>query len=78
VSYYNVQVFRGGVKVLSVWPTRTRFQLRARWTFLGRQYRLSAGKYRWYVWPRFGRGAAGRYGNALGQSTFTVAASRRR
>ena len=77
-SYYNVQVFRGGVKVLSMWPTRTRFQLRARWTFLGRQYRLSAGKYNWYVWPRFGRGAAGRYGNALGRSTFTVAASRRR
>jgi hypothetical protein len=77
-SYYNVQVFRNGVKVLSVWPTRTRFQLRARWTFLGRQYRLSAGKYSWYVWPRFGRGAAGGYGNALGRSTFTVTASRRR
>jgi hypothetical protein len=77
-SYYNVQVFRGGVKVLSVWPTRTRFQLRARWTFLGRQYRLSAGEYSWYVWPRFGRGAAGRYGNALGKSTFTVKASGRR
>ncbi|MGH3063170.1 MAG: hypothetical protein ACRDMK_02425, partial [Gaiellaceae bacterium] len=77
-SYYNVQVFRGGVKVLSVWPTRTRFQLHARWTFAGRQYRLSAGKYSWFVWPRFGRGAAGRYGNALGRSTFTVAAARRR
>jgi hypothetical protein len=77
-SYYNVQIYRGRIKVLSVWPVGTRFQLRARWTFLGRQYRLTAGTYRWYVWPRFGRGAAGRYGNALGQSTFTVKASARR
>ena len=76
-SYYNVQIYRGRIKVLSVWPVGTRFQLRARWTFLGRQYRLTAGTYRWYVWPRFGRGATGRYGNALGQSTFTVKAARR-
>jgi hypothetical protein len=71
-SYYNVQLYRGRVKVLSVWPTRTRLQLRARWRFNGRQHRLTAGKYTWYVWPRFGRGAAGRYGKELGQSTFTV------
>ena len=31
-SYYNVQLFRGSVKVLSSWPTATRLQLRARWT----------------------------------------------
>jgi hypothetical protein len=71
-SYYNVQLFRGGTKVLSAWPTRTRLQLRQRWTFLGRTQQLAPGRYRWYVWPRLGRGAKARYGTLLGQSTFTV------
>jgi hypothetical protein len=75
-SYYNVQLFRGRTKVLSAWPTRPRFQLRPRWTYLGRQQRLAPGTYRWYVWPRLGRGARGRYGSLLGQSTFRVAARR--
>jgi hypothetical protein len=71
-TYYNVQLFRGGVKVLSTWPVRTRLQLRSRWTYLGRKRRLAAGRYRWYVWPGYGRAAANRYGRLLGQSTFTV------
>ena len=29
-SYYNVQLYRGSVKVLSAWPTATRLQLKAR------------------------------------------------
>jgi hypothetical protein len=75
-SYYNVQLFRGKTKVLSAWPTRARFRLRSRWTYLGRQQRLAPGTYRWLVWPRLGRGAKGRYGPLLGQSTFTVASRR--
>jgi hypothetical protein len=71
-SFYNVQLYRGRVKVLSAWPTRTRLQLRARWRYLGREHRLSAGTYRWYVWPGFGRASAQRYGRLLGQSTFTI------
>jgi hypothetical protein len=77
-SYYNVQLYRGRVKVLSTWPTRTSLQLRVRWTYLGRQQRLSRGTYRWYVWPGYGRPAARRYGRLLGQSTFTMAAPPRR
>jgi hypothetical protein len=76
-SYYNVQIYRGRVKVLSAWPTRAQLRLRARWTYLGRERRLVPGKYRWLVWPRIGRGAQGRYGSALGQSTFTVVPRRR-
>ena len=75
-SYYNVQLYRGSVKVLSAWPTRTRLQLRARWKYLGRQRQLAPGTYRWFVWPRFGRGTSGRYGRLLGQSTFTVTGAR--
>jgi hypothetical protein len=77
-GYYNVQVFRGKQKVLSVWPTRTRLQLRPRWTFAGRVRRLKAGTYRWYVWPGYGSPSARRYGQLLGQSTFVVVRSARR
>jgi hypothetical protein len=70
-SFYNVQLYRGRVKVLSAWPTRPRLQLRARWTYRGRQRKLSAGTYRWYVWPA---SSANRYGRLLGQSTFRVSA----
>ena len=71
-SYYNVQLFRGSVKIFSAWPSRTRLQLRARWTYLGRQQRLKAGTYRWYVWPGYGKASLRRYGRLLGGSTFKV------
>lgn len=77
-SYYNVQVYRGSVKVLSSWPTGTRLQMKARWRYLGRQRRLTAGTYRWYVWPGFGKASARRYGRSLGGSTFRVVSSARR
>jgi hypothetical protein len=75
-SYYNVQLYRGSVKVLSAWPTRTKLQVRTRWTYLGRQRQLAAGTYRWYVWPGYGRPSVRRYGRLLGESTFTVVARR--
>jgi hypothetical protein len=68
-SYYNLQLMRGG-KILSVWVTRPRFQLRRSWVFSGRRYRLRPGVYRWYVWPGFGLFSAGRYGRLLGGSSF--------
>jgi len=71
-SYYNVQLYRGSVKVLSAWPTTTRLQLKARWRYLGRARRLTAGTYRWLVWPGFGKPAQGRYGKPLGGSTFRM------
>jgi hypothetical protein len=70
--YYNVQVYRGRRKVLTAWPTKTRFQLRAQWKNLGRRERLLPGSYRWYVWPGYGAPSARRYGQLIGQSTFVV------
>ena len=32
-SYYNVQLFRNGRKILSAWPTRPQYQLRSRWRY---------------------------------------------
>jgi hypothetical protein len=70
-TYYNVQLYRDG-KVLSVWPSHANLQLRRSWRFGGRRYRLKPGRYRWYVWPGFGRRSAARYGRALGAGTFVV------
>jgi len=77
-TYYNVQLYRGRLKVWTTWPTGPRLQLRTRWTFLGRQQRLSPGSYRWYVWPGYGRASANRYGRLLGQSSFILVAHVRR
>jgi hypothetical protein len=77
-TYYNVQLYRAGRKVLTTWPTRARLQLRARWRFNGRVQTLEPGSYRWYVWPAYGRPSAQRYGRVLGTSTFVVARGARR
>jgi large repetitive protein len=71
-TYYNVQLYRAGRKVLTTWPTRARLQLRPRWRFEGRVQSLRPGLYRWYVWPGYGRASARRYGPPLGTSTFVV------
>jgi hypothetical protein len=70
--YYNVQLFRGARKVLSAWPARPRYQVKKRWTRLGRPQRLRPGRYRWFVWPGFGPRAKVRYGDLLGRRAFTV------
>jgi hypothetical protein len=72
-SYYNVQLFHNGQKVLSAWPRSPMLRLRSTWRFQRREYRLAPGAYRWYVWPAYGRRALARYGSLLGQSAFSVA-----
>jgi hypothetical protein len=71
-DYYNVQLFRKGRKILTVWPTRARYQLKRRWTYRGDLRRLAPGRYRWLVWPGFGRRSRADYGRRIGPSTFRV------
>jgi hypothetical protein len=71
-SYYNVQLFRNGKKVMTAWSSAPQLRLPAHWTFGGKQMRLEPGRYRWYVWPGIGRTAARRYGKLLGASAFVV------
>ena len=71
-TFYNVQLWRGGKKVLSTWPRGTQVKMSRSWTYLGHRYRLTPGKYTWYVWPGFGPLAQGRYGGLLGQGTFRI------
>ena len=71
-TYYNVQLFRGGHKVLTAWPVTARFRLPRSWTFSGHRQTLAPGTYKWYVWPGRGARAAARYGRLLGGSSFRV------
>jgi hypothetical protein len=71
-SYYNVQIYRGAHKVLSVWPKQPRLKLPRAWSYDGREARLAPGRYRWYVWPGRGPLRAAHYGRLLGGSSFVV------
>jgi hypothetical protein len=71
-SFYNVQLYRGGRKILSAWPNAPKLGLKRRWSYSGHSVRLRKGTYAWFVWPAFGPRATSRYGHLLGWSQFTV------
>ncbi len=71
-DYYNVQLYRGGEKVLSTWPVNDKLQLRHTWSFRGHRFKLKPGIYHWYVWPGYGARAAARYGRLVGRGTFVI------
>ena len=71
-GYYNVQLFKGGQKILSAWPHGNHLQLRQAWKYQGKRRRLGPGVYNWYVWPGYGLRSAQRYGPRLGGSRFEV------
>jgi hypothetical protein len=71
-TYYNVQLFRNGRKILSIWPSRARLKLHRSWTYRGQTYSLTRGSYQWFVWPGFGAKSQNRYGALIGQSRFVV------
>jgi hypothetical protein len=73
-TYYHVQLFHRGRRVLASWPLRPELDLSATWSWGGHRRRLEAGAYRWYVWVGFGRRAAARYAR-LGTAAFTVVRS---
>jgi hypothetical protein len=71
-SYYNVQVFRNGRKILSAWPTKPHYQLRRSWRYRGHRHRLTDATYRWYLWAGYGKRSVRHYGHLLGQRSFRV------
>jgi hypothetical protein len=75
-AYYNLQVFYVGKKkarkVLSVWPKQPRYRLTASWRYRGKRVKLAPGRYRWLVWPGYGKRTAHKYGPLMGQSVFVV------
>jgi hypothetical protein len=72
-TYYNVQVRRvlpgRDRKILTAWPIKTRYQIRARW-FYRRWQTLTPGVYIWHVFPGLGRPQENRYGSLIGSSVF--------
>jgi hypothetical protein len=71
-TYYNVQLYRDGVKILTAWPRVTAFRLSQSWRYGGRKIVLTPGRYRWYVWPGYGKPADSRYGKLIGSRWFVV------
>lgn len=71
-GYYNVQLRRNGVKVLTAWPRTARFRVARVWRYLGKKQSLRPGTYTWHVWPGLGSRAQARYGRLLGSSSFVV------
>jgi hypothetical protein len=72
-TYYNVQLYRDGRKVFSLWPSHPELVLSLSWTFSRHRYALKPGRYRWYVWPGFGSRQSARYGSLIGAGMFVVA-----
>ncbi len=70
-DYYNVQLYRGSKRVYAAWPTTNHLGLPAGWRWNGKRHRLSAGKYRWYVWAGFGARSFARY-RTVGSAQFVV------
>jgi hypothetical protein len=70
--YYNVQLYRGGHKVLSAWPLGPRFHLKRSWTYQGHHFRLMRGRYTWFVWPSMKPLPKADYGPIVGQSSFVA------
>jgi hypothetical protein len=73
-KYYNFQLFRNGRKILSAWPRGTHYTLRAKWRYHHKTYKLTAGRYRWYVWPGYGPRAQHRYGRLHAKGAVTYPA----
>jgi hypothetical protein len=71
-DYYNLQLLRNGVRIFATWPTKTNFVVKKSWRYLGRTYKLTAGRYEWYVWPGFGPRKDVNYGTLLGARTFRI------
>lgn len=62
-SYYNVQVFRNGKRVLVAWPSQPSYRIPTG--------ALSPGTYVWFVWPAIGTTRADpRFGGLIGRAVF--------
>jgi hypothetical protein len=66
---YRVELFRGDQQVLQATTTDPVYELPGAWRHKGRAERLTAGGYRWYVWPVLSSGPAA---EAVVQAKLTV------
>jgi hypothetical protein len=71
-SYYDVRLFRAGVKIFEARTAVTRLALPPRWTLDGRRLSLRPGNYVWQVRPGFGPVGAARYGAPIVHAKLVV------
>ena len=65
-TYYNVQLYRNGTRVLTGWPAQAAFSVPAG--------KLKPGTYVWFVWPAVRRGPGDTtFGKLIGRATFDYA-----
>ena len=70
--FYNLQLWRGNLKLLTTWVKKPKLALPLHWSMKGARHSLVDGSYRLYVWPAFGTTRAPRYGKLVGQVDFVV------
>jgi hypothetical protein len=71
-TFYKVEFFRHGARIFVAWPSETRLILPLRWTYHGRQFRLTRATYHWRVRPAFGSRSRPRYGIPSTRSTLVL------
>jgi hypothetical protein len=71
-SHYRVEFFKGGRKIFEARPLQARLELPERWTYRGRRFRISPGRYRWSVKPGYGSRSGARYARAIVRSAWVV------
>ena len=68
--FYNLQLWRGKVKLLTTWVRSPKLKLPQHWKLEGTSHSLVNGPYTLYVWPAFGTQRDPKYGKLLGQVGF--------
>jgi hypothetical protein len=66
-----VQLYRGSKRIYAAWPTMHQLGLPATWKWSGHLFRLTPGRYRWYVWAGFGPRKSARY-RIVGSARFVI------
>jgi hypothetical protein len=66
-DYYDVVLWRAGVRVLDLWPRQPAVALRG-----PKAPSLAPGDYLWFAYPGFGARSAARFGPLAGSGTFRL------
>jgi hypothetical protein len=70
-AYYNVQLYRGSKRIYAAWPRMPQAGLPPTWKWSGHRFRLTPGRYHWYVWAGFGPRTLARY-HFVGSARFVI------
>jgi len=75
--FYQVEIFRKRGKIFQAVARKPRLQLPLHWSFRGRAFTLTPGRYSWQVRPAVGFGRSLRFGKPIIQSSWLFRSSSR-